>query len=51
MHSYVLNKNLLIEQETAPKVKKLVQLGINDRQIAKQIGINSKTVKKARLYS
>ena len=45
------SRELFKYQEIAPVVKKLVQLGINDRQIAKQIGVDSKMVKKAKLYS
>ena len=44
------SQELFKYQEIAPVVKKLVKLGISDRQIASQIGVDPKMVKKAKLY-
>ena len=43
------SQELFKYQEISAKVKQLAELGISDRQIGLQIGVDSKMVKKARL--
>ena len=45
------SQELLKYQEIVPVFKKLTQLGMSDHQIAKQIGVDPKMIKKAKLYS